>query len=92
MKRKWEDPQGENLNSPADIELHLETPLPLEWQRCLDIQVLNLFSNTFFLHFSFQQRRSHFFFRRAVRTDTLLQHKDPEENLDGSKEKIGGSS
>jgi hypothetical protein len=23
----------------VDIELHLETPLPLEWQRCLDIQV-----------------------------------------------------
>uniref|UniRef100_A0A9I9CGZ0 WW domain-containing protein n=1 Tax=Cucumis melo TaxID=3656 RepID=A0A9I9CGZ0_CUCME len=39
MKRKWEDPQGENFNSPTDnIELHLETPLPLEWQRCLDIQ------------------------------------------------------
>ncbi|XP_038899250.1 uncharacterized protein LOC120086593 [Benincasa hispida] len=39
MKRKWEDLQGENFNSPTDnIELHLETPLPLEWQRCLDIQ------------------------------------------------------
>jgi hypothetical protein len=23
----------------VDIELQLETPLPLEWQRCLDIQV-----------------------------------------------------
>ncbi|XP_022976044.1 uncharacterized protein LOC111476564 [Cucurbita maxima] len=38
MKRKWEDPQGETFNSPTDIELQLETPLPLEWQRCLDIQ------------------------------------------------------
>lgn len=39
MKRKWEDPQGENFSSPTDnIELHLETPLPLEWQRCLDLQ------------------------------------------------------
>ncbi|XP_022138158.1 uncharacterized protein LOC111009395 [Momordica charantia] len=40
MKRKWEDcPQAENIDQfPPDIELHLETPLPLEWQRCLDIQ------------------------------------------------------
>ncbi|KAK1302345.1 hypothetical protein QJS10_CPB12g01461 [Acorus calamus] len=22
----------------VDVDLHLETPLPLEWQRCLDIQ------------------------------------------------------
>ncbi|XP_023524779.1 uncharacterized protein LOC111788613 [Cucurbita pepo subsp. pepo] len=38
MKRKWEEPRGGSFNSPADIELHLESPLPLEWQRCLDIQ------------------------------------------------------
>ncbi|KAF5461878.1 hypothetical protein F2P56_017939 [Juglans regia] len=28
----------ESTTSILDIELHLETPLPLEWQRCLDIQ------------------------------------------------------
>jgi hypothetical protein len=49
-KRKWEDPQTEGIlekrsnpesrKSFCEIELHLETPLPLEWQRCLDIQVL----------------------------------------------------
>ncbi|KAG7972322.1 hypothetical protein I3843_07G176800 [Carya illinoinensis] len=27
-----------STNSILDIELHLETPLPPEWQRCLDIQ------------------------------------------------------
>ncbi|KAK9270827.1 hypothetical protein L1049_026413 [Liquidambar formosana] len=49
-KRKREEPQGEvifekkylaapkSTKSVYDIELHLETPLPLEWQRCLDIQ------------------------------------------------------
>ncbi|KAM7256592.1 hypothetical protein ACFE04_012333 [Oxalis oulophora] len=52
-KRRWEDTQvvnqdtfekklkeeGSKQLSPIfDIELHLETPLPSEWQRCLDIQ------------------------------------------------------
>ncbi|KAG6784273.1 hypothetical protein POTOM_009962 [Populus tomentosa] len=47
-KRKWEEPQTEGIlekrsnperrKSFFEIELHLETPLPLEWQRCLDIQ------------------------------------------------------
>ncbi|XP_021900688.1 uncharacterized protein LOC110816700 isoform X2 [Carica papaya] len=47
-KRKWQEPHVEETfhkrsntdtpKSPFDIELHLETPLPLEWQRCLDIQ------------------------------------------------------
>ncbi|KAL6179893.1 hypothetical protein ACLB2K_046564 [Fragaria x ananassa] len=51
-KRKWDDPfpflELEKRSKPAadqirpksffDVELHLETPLPLEWQRCLDIQ------------------------------------------------------
>lgn len=31
--------KAESANSILDIGLHLETPLPLEWQRCLDIQV-----------------------------------------------------
>ncbi|GLT31137.1 hypothetical protein SLA2020_434120 [Shorea laevis] len=30
--------EEKRLKSLFDIELHLETPLPLEWQRCLDIQ------------------------------------------------------
>ncbi|XP_022753006.1 uncharacterized protein LOC111301524 [Durio zibethinus] len=34
-KRKLEKPLGDEK---FDLELHLETPLPLEWQRCLDIQ------------------------------------------------------
>ncbi|EXB97551.1 hypothetical protein L484_003395 [Morus notabilis] len=50
QKRKWEDPfdyreqvfekryKAEGQNFMAGIELHLETPLPSEWQRCLDIQ------------------------------------------------------
>ena len=50
-KRKLEEPLGdeetnfekrskaESTRSVFDMELHLETPLPLEWQRCLDIQV-----------------------------------------------------
>lgn len=29
----------ESRSSMFDIELHLETPLPLEWQRCLNVQV-----------------------------------------------------
>ncbi|KAJ8772096.1 hypothetical protein K2173_027273 [Erythroxylum novogranatense] len=48
-KRKLEDPQTEGflekrwrssdtMRSTFDIELHLDTPLPMEWQRCLDIQ------------------------------------------------------
>ncbi|CAK7347135.1 unnamed protein product [Dovyalis caffra] len=47
-KRKWEEPltegilekrlKPESTKSFFEIELHLETPLPLEWQRCLDIQ------------------------------------------------------
>lgn len=30
--------KAESIKSVFDMELHLETPLPLEWQRCLDIQ------------------------------------------------------
>jgi len=55
-KRKWDDFEAEvdheswkNSKPPTtkslifdDIELHLETPLPSEWQRCLDIQVTYL--------------------------------------------------
>ncbi|KAM2022297.1 hypothetical protein ACFX16_044217 [Malus domestica] len=52
-KRKWDDDPYDHMEqlfekrvkvpqstpkSLFDIELHLETPLPLEWQRCLDIQ------------------------------------------------------
>ncbi|EOY16011.1 hypothetical protein QUC31_000841 [Theobroma cacao] len=48
-KRKLDEPQGDeetfekrskaaSTKSVFDMELHLETPLPLEWQRCLDIQ------------------------------------------------------
>ncbi|GMI82851.1 hypothetical protein like AT1G78170 [Hibiscus trionum] len=49
-KRKLEDSQDdleetsdkrskpESMKSMFDMELQLETPLPLEWQRCLDIQ------------------------------------------------------
>ncbi|KAJ8747431.1 hypothetical protein K2173_001013 [Erythroxylum novogranatense] len=48
-KRKWEEPQtegflekrwrsSETTKCSFDIELHLDTPLPSEWQRCLDIQ------------------------------------------------------
>ncbi|GAV59259.1 hypothetical protein CFOL_v3_02790 [Cephalotus follicularis] len=47
-KRKCEESYGEetfdkrlkaeNTRSIFDVELHLETPLPSEWQRCLDIQ------------------------------------------------------
>ncbi|XP_004152643.1 uncharacterized protein LOC101203360 [Cucumis sativus] len=39
-KRKWEESMIPTppLNSVLDIELHLETPLPFYWQRCLDIQ------------------------------------------------------
>ncbi|PON61555.1 WW domain containing protein [Parasponia andersonii] len=50
-KRKWEGlpfdyeeqvfekrSKAESKNFMSDIELHLETPLPSEWQRCLDIQ------------------------------------------------------
>ena len=48
-KRKLEESQSEQFfekiskaegtKSIFDIEQHLETPLPLEWQRCLDVQV-----------------------------------------------------
>ncbi|XP_022772299.1 uncharacterized protein LOC111314947 [Durio zibethinus] len=49
-KRKLEEPlsgdeetfekrsKAESTKSVFDMELHHETPLPLEWQRCLDIQ------------------------------------------------------
>ncbi|KAL4310554.1 hypothetical protein GQ457_01G027620 [Hibiscus cannabinus] len=30
--------KAEFMNSVLDTELHLESPLPLEWQRCLDLQ------------------------------------------------------
>lgn len=52
MKRKREDSEERDDDNSAkelksssakdttlDIELHLDTPLPLEWQRCLDIKV-----------------------------------------------------
>lgn len=53
-KRKWEESQTEGIlekrSKPEstksffeEIELHRETPLPLEWQRCLDIQVLFIY-------------------------------------------------
>lgn len=29
-------------SSELDTELHLETPMPSEWQRCLDIKVILL--------------------------------------------------
>lgn len=51
-KRKWEEPfadqifqkrsKAEETTNPIfDIDQHdhFDTPLPLEWQRCLDIQV-----------------------------------------------------
>ncbi|KAL2893827.1 Protein KIBRA [Bienertia sinuspersici] len=53
LKRKWDYAKDEEIlpykhwktypkaftSKPfSDIELHLETPLPSEWQRCLDIQ------------------------------------------------------
>ncbi|KAM7257830.1 hypothetical protein ACFE04_013571 [Oxalis oulophora] len=49
-KRRWEDVNQDTFekklkegsiskqSSIFDIELHLETPLPSEWQRCLNIQ------------------------------------------------------
>ncbi|CAN4122267.1 unnamed protein product [Withania somnifera] len=46
-KRKWEDeiscdeikPQkAKTMTTLFGTQLHLETPLPLEWQRCLDIK------------------------------------------------------
>lgn len=56
-KRKLDEPQGDeetfekrskaaSTKSVFDMELHLETPLPLEWQRCLDIQVLSIYSHS----------------------------------------------
>ena len=50
-KRKWEESQvkevldrkpiwkAKGTKSMFDMELHFETPFPLEWQRCLDIKV-----------------------------------------------------
>lgn len=53
-KRKWEQPlQPPQINSIFDIELHLETPLPFDWQRCLDIQVL------LYIQFPFKYRLSY---------------------------------
>ncbi|XP_059631357.1 protein CURLY FLAG LEAF 1-like [Cornus florida] len=40
-KRKWEDPKVDHQDLKKSIfntELHLETPLPLEWQQCLDMK------------------------------------------------------
>ncbi|KAI4375096.1 hypothetical protein MLD38_013006 [Melastoma candidum] len=44
-KRRWAPDDGEaaegergSAGIDIDIELQLETPLPVEWQRCLDIQ------------------------------------------------------
>lgn len=47
-KRKWQDQLGDQQVQQSkirsqdivdDIELNLDAPLPLEWQRCLDIKV-----------------------------------------------------
>lgn len=52
-KRKWQseeggeddcstkviDPEAKSTEPTLDIDLHLETPLPIDWQRCLDLQV-----------------------------------------------------
>lgn len=38
----WNDGGGDGRSAAAassDVDLHLDTPLPPEWQRCLDIQV-----------------------------------------------------
>ncbi|ERN14599.1 uncharacterized protein LOC18442860 [Amborella trichopoda] len=39
-KRRWDDLelQLEHKATPIDVELHLERPLPREWQQCLDLQ------------------------------------------------------
>ncbi|KAJ8625699.1 hypothetical protein MRB53_034229 [Persea americana] len=51
-KRKWQseeggeddcstkvnDPEAKSTEPTLDIDLHLETPLPIDWQRCLDLQ------------------------------------------------------
>ena len=59
QKRKWEElydcreqvfekrSKAGARNFMADTELHFETPLPSEWQRCLDIQVLPPYINIY---------------------------------------------
>lgn len=52
-KRKWEDELSSDEIEPQikakkmmtlfGIQLNIETPLPLEWQRCLDIKVYCFF-------------------------------------------------
>ncbi|XP_072992078.1 uncharacterized protein [Typha latifolia] len=44
-KRRWEDVEESNCKNlskdeepNADIEIHLDNPLPSEWQQCLDLQ------------------------------------------------------
>lgn len=36
--KHWKNPKALAPKSFSDVELHLETPLPSEWQRCLDMQ------------------------------------------------------
>lgn len=59
FEKRWK-PQN-TAKSLFDIELHQETPLPLEWQRCLDIQV-NIFTYTFYTMFKMSQLISQFNF------------------------------
>lgn len=101
-KRKWEEEsqaeeaihtqpsKTKNTKYMFDTELHLETPLPLEWQRCLDIEVRQLYSYT-------PSSSNHIlndngwlrivvYISNAVGANILLQYKDSYEDTKGSKE------
>lgn len=107
-KRKWEESsqpeeaihtqpsKTKNMKSMFDTELHLETPLPLEWQRCLDIEVCRLYSNTpitlfiliiyIYIHNDKGWLIIVVYILNAVRANILLQYKDSYEDTKGSKE------
>ncbi|XP_044475114.1 uncharacterized protein LOC123203022 [Mangifera indica] len=73
-KRKREDvfDREESFNKRSkptfDMDLHLETPLPLEWERCLDIQ----------------SGRIHFYNTRTHKTTSGDPRKSPEVPSPGS--------
>ncbi|KAL5846814.1 hypothetical protein ACOSQ3_010338 [Xanthoceras sorbifolium] len=79
-KRKWDEAvpgdhqtldkkaKAENTKSIFDIELHLETPLPLEWERCLDIQ----------------SGKIHFYNTRTNKRTSGDPRRSPERPIEGS--------
>lgn len=42
-KRKRDEEEEKDDAASGGLDLHLDIPLPIEWERCLDIKVIHFF-------------------------------------------------